>query len=496
MFRIALLALLSLAAVPARAERCADVLARIGSRLVDATCVASADLTTNNPATTPKDNSITSLPGGAFTPKTDPVVITPGPGNRTPITKVVPGIQIDGWLASDPSREARFLLRLPDDWNGKLVVAGASGTRSEFNGDLAWSDFVIQKGYAYASQNKGVLNLRVVSVTSANPPEPLACRVNPTSLSKVWVHFYDNDPEKPFWEWQFRIVEAARLAKRGVEARYDEEPSRTYAVGTSNGGYQVRRALELAPGVFDGGVDWEGTEVDSKHFNLLTDLPPAVKNFPAYVASDYNPLSDAAKAIEAAGYPPDIVKRKLDGSVATSLWAKYYGAYWEVTACQWQKRLDSGYDTYGSGLGNYDYRARAQVSPVAANLALFETSGRIHAPLITLAGTLDALLPIRHNARAYADKVAAASAGGEGEDDEDRPQYRLFEVQNGNHIETYKESIPELEYIQPHAQKAFDLLVDAVENGNELPPDQCIGRGGAIADEPAQPGRCAELLVK
>ena len=490
MSRIALLALLSLAAVPARAEPCADVLARIGSRLVDATCVASADLTTNNPATTPANNSI-GLPFGAFTSKTDPTVIAPGPGHRTPITKVVPGLQINGWLAGDPSREARFLLRLPDDWNGKLVVAGSSGTRSEFNGDLAWSDFVIQKGYAYASQNKGVLNLRIASLNSVSPPEPLACRLNPAS--KVWVHFYDNDPEKPFWEWQFRIVEAALLAKQGVEARYDEEPSRTYAVGTSNGGYQVRRALELAPGVFDGGVDWEGTEVDSKHFNLLTDLPPAVKNFPAYVASGYDPQSAAAKAIEAAGYPPDIVTRNPDGTFLASLWNNHNAAFWEVTQCQWQKRLDPGYDTYGSGAGNYDYLARMQVSPVAANLALFETSGRISAPLITVAGTMDALLPIRHNARAYADKVAAASADDEGED---RPQYRLFEVQNGNHIETYKDFFPELEYIQPHAQRAFDLLVDAVENDHALPPDQCIARGGAIADAPAQPGRCANLMVK
>ena len=50
------------------------------------------------------------------------------------------------------------MLRLPKEWNGKLVVAGAAGTRSEFNGDLVISDFVLQKGYAYASQNKGMLN--------------------------------------------------------------------------------------------------------------------------------------------------------------------------------------------------------------------------------------------------------------------------------------------------------------------------------------------------
>jgi hypothetical protein len=49
--------------------------------------------------------------------------------------------------------------------------------------------------------------------------------------------------------------------------------------------------------------------------------------------------------------------------------------------------------------------------------------------------------------------------------------------------------------MQPHAQKAFDLLVDHVEGRAALPPSQCIARGGAITDAPAQPGHCAALLV-
>src|SRR2546427_9465636 len=43
---------------------------------------------------------------------------------------------------------------------------------SEFNGDFAWSDYVVQKGNAYASQNKGVLNLFIASPNAATPPEP------------------------------------------------------------------------------------------------------------------------------------------------------------------------------------------------------------------------------------------------------------------------------------------------------------------------------------
>src|SRR6267378_3603160 len=326
---------------------CADVLAALRGALTDATCFASADLTTNNPATTPANNSLPGLAPGAFTPITDRGVISPNPPNRTPITKAVPGIQINARIASDPLGQARFLLRLPNAWNGRLVVAGASGTRSEFNGDFAWNDYVVQQGYAYASQNKGVLNLFIVSLGSATPPpDPLACRLNPAS--GVWVHFYDNDPAQPFTRWTEYMIKAAQLARDGVKAGYGQPPRHTYAVGTSNGGYQVRRAIESAPQLFDGGVDWEGTFVDQHAPNILTDLPPAILNFPDYVTSGFNAASTAAKNIRGAGYPPDITTGTL------SLWQSYSNAFWEVTQCQWQKRLDPTYDTYGSGTGTYN----------------------------------------------------------------------------------------------------------------------------------------------
>ena len=123
----------------------------------------------------------------------------------------MPGVQLNARIASDPQGQARFLLRLPNNWNGRLVVAGASGTRSEFNGDFAWSDYVLQKGYAYASQNKGVLNLQLSTAA-----DPLACRLNPTS--GVFVHFYDNDPGQPFTRWAEFMVKAAELARDGVKA--------------------------------------------------------------------------------------------------------------------------------------------------------------------------------------------------------------------------------------------------------------------------------------
>jgi len=482
--RAPLMALACFAPLAASASTACDrLLQQFGSQLADATCVDSTDLTTTNPDTTPANNSVAGLPAFAFTPQTDRATIAPSAAKRTPVTKVVPGLQLNGRIASDPTGQARFLLRLPRDWNGRLVVAGASGTRSEFNGDFAWSDYVVQKGYAYASQNKGVLNLQLTTAA-----DPLGCRLNP--VSTTYVNFYDNGPDQPFARWTQYMVKAAQLARQGVASNYGKPPRFTYAVGTSNGGYQVRRAMETAPELFDGGVDWEGTFVDEHAPNLLTDLPAALLNYGDYAASGLNPDSTAAKNIRAAGYPPDIV-----ASPTSTLWTSYWAQFWEVTQCQWQKRLDPTYDTYGAGTGTYNYVARLSVADVGAQMAAFATTGEIQQPLVTVAGTMDALLPIDHHARAYARKVAAAPQKG---NEKHRPPYRLYEVQNGNHIETYQDTppaFPQLELIQPHAQRAFDLVVEQVENGTALPPDQCIPRGGAIADSPAQPGHCASLFV-
>src|SRR6266516_1203410 len=427
---------------------CADVLKSLGNQLVDPTCFQSADLTTANPSTTPANNSLTGLPAGAFTPVTDRGVIAPSAGKRTPITKTVPGVQLNARIASDPAGQARFLLRLPNDWNGRLVVAGASGTRSEFNGDFAWSDYVLQQGYAYASQNKGVLNLSIVTLVPPPPADPLACRLNPAS--PVFVHFFDNDPGQPFTRWAEFMIKGAQLARDGVKAGYGRSPRFSYAVGTSNGGYQVRRAVELAPDLFDGGVDWEGTFVDEHAPNIL--------------------------------------------SGAVSFWGLYNAQFWEVTQCQWQKRLDPTYDTYGSGTGTYNYVSRLSFSDVGAQFAAFATTGKIRRPLVTVAGTMDALLPIDHHARAYARTVAAASKHGR-DNAGARPASRLYEIQNGNHLETFQDVFPQLELIEPHAQRAFDLLVRQVENNVPLPPDQCVPRGRSIADSPAQAGHCASLFV-
>ena len=165
--------------------------------------------------------------------------------------------------------------------------------------------------------------------------------------------------------------------------------------------------------------------------------------------------------------------------------------------CQWQKRFDPTYLTYVTGLDNYTYSARTGVSGVSSSLAAVATTGKIHRPLITVAGTMDALLPITRNVQSYEKLVNASRKGGKAPR---KAPYRLYEVQNGTHIDGYTTIFPQLQLIRPYAQQAFDLLVDHVENRATLPPNQCIAlpsapnQANAISQRPAQPGHCAKLL--
>ena len=207
--------------------------------------------------------------------------------------------------------------------------------------------------------------------------------------------------------------------------------------------------METAGKVFDGGVDWEGTYVDEEAPNLLTDLPAGHPQLPRLRRlRAVDPNSTAAKNIRRGR-----LSAGPRAPAAASLWTNYSNSFWEVTACQWQKRLDPTYDTYGAGLGNYNYVQRRTFSDVGGRLSDFATTGDIQKPLITVAGTMDALLPIDHHARAYARRVAEMRDVRGARDKS--PAYRLYEVQNGNHIETYKSTFPQLEFIEPHAQAAF-----------------------------------------
>src|SRR5438477_5923700 len=70
----------------------------------------------------------------------DALHIAPPKEFWTPLSGPIPGRLIEGTLPDD--HRARFLLRLPRDWNGRLVVAAASGITDERTYDLYFSDFL------------------------------------------------------------------------------------------------------------------------------------------------------------------------------------------------------------------------------------------------------------------------------------------------------------------------------------------------------------------
>ncbi len=173
---------------------------------------------------------------------TDPAehVLLAAAGTRRPTG--VPGVQIDGQFP-DTSRtntnhqdrgwhDAQFVIRLPQRWNGGLVVTGSPGNREQYASDVVIADDVLAKGYAYASTDKGNTGTR-----------------------------FFTDGERPgdaMREWHARVSELAAAAQRTVQQAYGHRPRHTYMTGISNGGYLTRWQLENRPGLFDGGVDWEG----------------------------------------------------------------------------------------------------------------------------------------------------------------------------------------------------------------------------------------------
>ena len=148
------------------------------------------------------------------------------------------------------------------------MITGAPGVRKQYASDFVIGDYVLGKGYAYASTDKG----------------------------NTGTAFYEDgaEPGDAIAEWNRRVTELAVAAKETVARRYGRAAARTYVTGISNGGYLTRWQLENRPDLYDGGVDWEGTLFDSTPgLNLLSFLPPALKHYPRYRATGDQAAHDA-----------------------------------------------------------------------------------------------------------------------------------------------------------------------------------------------------------
>ncbi len=349
----------------------------------------------------------------------------------------VHGTQIDGYFPDTSTsnthhgwnHDSQFVMRFPDEWNGKLVITGAPGVRRQYALDATISDWVLAQGYAFASTDKG----------------------------NTGVDFY-TDGDKPgdaIAEWHFRVTELTRAAQKVSQQRYGSKPDLTYMTGLSNGGYLTRWQLENKASLYDGGVDWEGTLFTADGPNLLTYLPTALKHYPAYAAGD----EAAHQAMLDAGFAPG----------SEFLWKLHHDVYWDLTQRIYREELDPTFDGAtqagtpfcASGTPacdtDYDYFSR----PKAVHKAVDRISltGKIKKPMLTLHGDLDALLPPATDSDVYAEMIA----------DQGRSDLlRYYTVTGGNHVDGFVDFFPtRLRPILPCYRDAFTALDLWVEQGVE-----------------------------
>ncbi|MFB4276805.1 tannase/feruloyl esterase family alpha/beta hydrolase [Nonomuraea sp. MTCD27] len=359
----------------------------------------------------------------------------------------VPGIQIDGYFqdtsTANPTHgwnhDSQFVIRLPEKWNGGLVIAGAPGNRRQYANDFTISDWVLAKGYAYASTDKGNVDLQ----------------------------FYRDGrrPGDAILEWYHRMTQVTVAARTTVARHYGRKLHKTYAMGISNGGQLVRWALENHPELYDGGVDSEGTfwPPDNRP-NALTYLPVALREYPKYAATGDR---EAHAAMLRAGFAPG----------SEFLWDFNYRILWDGTQRRYREEVDPDFDgDLDAGIpycqsgtpgcdADYDYYARPKSVHQAVRRA--SHTGRIGKPLITVQGTLDTLLPIKVHGDAYAASVRAQGMAA---------RHRYYRIEGASHLDLEYDMFPDrMRPLLPCMRTAFEAL-ERWSSGQQPPPSATIPR--------------------
>lgn len=391
------------------------------------------------------------------------------PGTESPARAPIPGKQFFGSLGP----RQRFVVRWPDAWNGKLIAAGTPATRSEFVNDLIWSDYALARGYAFSTSNKGI---PFNGILGEGPGDRFTYAF-PFDLAGIplrgkHLRFGALEPQPmslaAWYDDYAATIEATRALLAEVEGR---EPERTFAVGLSYGGAQVRKLLETRPDLADGGVEWAGV-LWSPSASILTQLPGFLRVMPRYVASGYRDR-EAHDEIVALGFPPD---RLQDDPRHPSLWTDHYSNvlpfYNDVTVFVYVRLLDpASPDDFG-----LEQRAAYVQSPaVRAAVAPISHSGHLKRPLIGIAGSADVFVTPALHQSGY---VAAVSQAGA------TRNYRPYLVENGTHADGYVAYGYGLQPQLPFAWAAFEQLERVVESGSQLAGTdrvQRVTRPGEIA---------------
>ena len=368
----------------------------------------------------------------------------------SPALRPIPGSEVRGSTAEG----GRFFVRIPDEWNGRLAVCGTPATRSEHANDAIFGDFLLARGYGYAASNKGIpFNARL---EPESPSDGRAYGV-PFALGdappgSVSMRFGALEPRPvPVAAWHEDYAALVRTATAIATDIGGRAPERSYAVGLSIGGGQVRWLLERHPELVDGGLEWAAVYWHPAHA-FVRYLPAFLGLMPAYVASGYRDRS-LHDAIVAAGFPAD----RLQDRPVASLWDAHYGAvppfYADVTTFLFAGVLDSATPPPPTR------EARAAYVPTAAaekSIASVAHTGRIGKPLVAIAGDADVFITPQHNFDPYLAAIRDAGCGA---------NVWPFEVAGGTHVDPFAPFGWHLQPQLPFAWRAFDLLVNIVERG-------------------------------
>ncbi len=369
----------------------------------------------------------------------------------TPRAAVAPPEPIPGRFVCDSLWEAeRFVLRIPERWNGRLVVAGCPGQRTELASDRIFSDPLLARGYAYACGNKG--NGDGVALLAPG----MSFQTEGTALPRF---FLPDGRSIAFWQharghllerWVREMLEITARAQQTIADARGREPELVYAIGLSNGGYEVRRAIEESD-AFAGALAWN----------------------PALWTVEHNPLRPLLAALAAMrageperlislGFPPDVVAS--DGGA--SLYQRNLFTYWHLTAWLHAVHLDPQTSiAYGDvddprpaeNWARHLADWRFDRSPeIAARVTRYANTGAIRCKLIEVAAEYDHLLPPKIHHEPYGRMIAAAGKS---------ELYRGRVATGAQHVDAWSDDprYPQTRSSYAQLMQAWDELITWVE---------------------------------